>query len=314
MNILSDQKRKNLILDHKNERDSRVKDRIRSIILYDQGEPYEIIAKYLIVSINTVKKYISEYLNNNKLKPQNGGSESKLTDNQLKELSTHLEENTYTKVECIIKHIHQTYNILYSLSGLTKLLNRLGFTYKKLKGIPAKLDQVAQENFIIKYRELEKKKKKEEEIIFIDSCHHTQSTKLNYGWIKKGKEKQVKTTASRTRLNITGGINIETKEVISSEYDQINSESTIDFLKKVEKRYSKSKIKIHILPPYSPNLNPIERLWKLMNEHVRNNIYFESAKHFKSSIRTFFQEIIPKIPETLARRINSNFQRILSQT
>ena len=28
------------------------------------------------------------------------------------------------------------------------------------------------------------------------------------------------------------------------------------------------------LPPYSLNLNPIERLWKVMNEYARNNKYF----------------------------------------
>ncbi|MIL26989.1 IS630 family transposase, partial [Salmonella enterica] len=27
-------------------------------------------------------------------------------------------------------------------------------------------------------------------------------------------------------------------------------------------------IRLHYLPPYSPNLNPIERMWKLMNEHA----------------------------------------------
>jgi transposase len=27
-------------------------------------------------------------------------------------------------------------------------------------------------------------------------------------------------------------------------------------------------IELHYLPPYSPNLNPIERLWNVMNEHV----------------------------------------------
>jgi len=34
-------------------------------------------------------------------------------------------------------------------------------------------------------------------------------------------------------------------------------------------------IKLHFLPPYSPNLNPIERLWKVMNEKVRNNRFFK---------------------------------------
>jgi len=34
------------------------------------------------------------------------------------------------------------------------------------------------------------------------------------------------------------------------------------------------------LPPYNPNLNPIERLWKVMNKHARNGEYFASTKEF----------------------------------
>ncbi|MCK5818104.1 MAG: transposase, partial [Psychromonas sp.] len=41
------------------------------------------------------------------------------------------------------------------------------------------------------------------------------------------------------------------------------------------------------LPAYSPNLNPIERLWKVMNEHARNNKYFATAKDFRRSINNF---------------------------
>jgi transposase len=32
-----------------------------------------------------------------------------------------------------------------------------------------------------------------------------------------------------------------------------------------------------------PNLNPIERLWKVMNEHVRNNKYFATAKNLEKN-------------------------------
>ena len=76
-----------------------------------------------------------------------------------------------------------------------------------------------------------------------------------------------------------------------------------DFLKK-------TKIQIHILPPYSPNLNPIERLWKIMHEYVRNNQYFGNTKSFRSAIDNFFNDIIPRITEKLYSRINSNFQII----
>ncbi|WP_410520671.1 transposase [Candidatus Tisiphia endosymbiont of Dioctria rufipes] len=41
--------------------------------------------------------------------------------------------------------------------------------------------------------------------------------------------------------------------------------------KKVKEYLVNSKIELVFLPPYSPNLNPIERLWKLMHRIVTNN-------------------------------------------
>ncbi|RAW94539.1 IS630 family transposase, partial [Photorhabdus sp. S8-52] len=67
-------------------------------------------------------------------------------------------------------------------------------------------------------------------------------------------------------------------------------------------------IELHYLPPYSPNLNPIERLWKVMNEQVRNNRYFASTTLFKQAIHRFFTEILPELAGNLSCRINDNFQ------
>ena len=57
-------------------------------------------------------------------------------------------------------------------------------------------------------------------------------------------------------------------------------------------------IKLHFLPPYSPNLNPIKRLWKVMNEKVRNN--------------RLFDDILPDIGHELDARINDNFELLKS--
>ena len=67
-------------------------------------------------------------------------------------------------------------------------------------------------------------------------------------------------------------------------------------------------IELHRLPPYSPNLNPIERLWKVMNEKVRNNRFFTSASAFREEIDRFFTHILPDIADSLDSRINDNFQ------
>ncbi|MFT5317853.1 MAG: transposase [Chlamydiales bacterium] len=49
-----------------------------------------------------------------------------------------------------------------------------------------------------------------------------------------------------------------------------------------------ARIKLHVLPLYSPNLNPIERLWKWMKETVIYNNYYEELDDFRTLIHGFF--------------------------
>lgn len=67
---------------------------------------------------------------------------------------------------------------------------------------------------------------------------------------------------------------------------------------------------LHFLPPYSPNLNPIERLWKVMNEEVRNNVVFEKVSDFRKIILNFFHVDWDKIKDKFRSRINDNFSTI----
>ena len=43
------------------------------------------------------------------------------------------------------------------------------------------------------------------------------------------------------------------------------------------------------LPPYSPDLNPIERIWKHLRYHVTHNKYFESLEMLISSITKYLK-------------------------
>ncbi len=71
-------------------------------------------------------------------------------------------------------------------------------------------------------------------------------------------------------------------------------------------------IELHYLPPYSPSLIPIERLWKVMNEHVRNNVYFSSKIKFISAIKGFFDVTLPEFAGSLASRSTDSFQLLKS--
>jgi transposase len=309
-------------------------DRIKAILLRSEGWTVPQISQALRLHQSTVIKHIEAYKKHSKLKNESGGSASHLTEEQTQELIAHLEENTYAHNHQIVLYIKEHFGVTYTVAGLHKWLHRNGFSYKKPKGMPHKADAELQRQFVEEYTNLKQEVSEEEPILFMDSVHPTQATKLTYGWIRKGQTKHVGTTASRTRLNIIGAIQLgHISEAITSQYETINAESIIDFMGKIRTQYSDNKtvhlildqagyhrsflvaeqalklnIKLHFLPPYSPNLNPIERLWKVMNEQVRNNRFFKGAKDFKDAINAFFDSILPRIGNNLCGRINDNFQ------
>ena len=67
-------------------------------------------------------------------------------------------------------------------------------------------------------------------------------------------------------------------------------------------------IRLHYLPPYSPNLNPTERLWKVMNETARNDVVFRTIDEFKERIRKFFEVDYPANAQSLVNCITDNFR------
>jgi transposase len=389
---------------HKTEHDGRIRDRIKAVLLNHKGWTYKRIAQALLIHETTVQSYLNDYLREEKLKPHSGGSKSKLNEQQTEELIAHLEQNTYPSTKEIIEYVKLTYDVSYTQQGMYDWLSHHRFSYKKPKGTPAKFNVSRQAEFIKKYDELKASLSPNELIVFMDSVHPTQETKITYGWIRTGVKKLIATVANRRRLNITGAIDLNSMSVLTREYETINGSSTIDFLQAIEaanptatkihiiadggaahtsqdvalflsqpnavnrdylrKTYEielpgnnvvlteklkkkldealkrdalffenkailnedkltagqlleslkvpppHSKLVMHILPPYSPNLNPIERLWKVMNELVRNNQVFKTFNEFKEKIRMFFSDTWDTVADDFRTRINDNFQSL----
>lgn len=189
--------------------------------------------------------------------------------------------------------------------------------------------------FIQLYEELKRTVHEEEPVLFADGVHPTMATKISYGWIPTGVRKPIATTASRTRMNLLGALDLENMKLYTTEHDTLNYESMIEHMEHLRKAYPKApkihlildqgpynvskqtkeaavqlNIVLHYLPPYSPNLNPIERCWKIMNEHARNNRFFGSAQEFRGTLRHFFDVTWPQIAWSVRDRVNDNFQRL----
>lgn len=331
---LSYQEKSALESRHKKCSDKRECDRIKAILLSDEGWSSARISQALRKHQTSIIRHLNDYAAHQKTHSNNGGSSRFLNEAETKLAIQHLSDTTYFHMHEIREYIKTTYGVEYSIPGLQKWLHRNGFSYKQFKGVPHKYEQEKQDQFVTEYEWLKSTVATDEPILFIDATHPTQATKISCGWRRTGVDKPIKTTGSRTRLNIVGAIRLgHLQDAITKQYATVNGESIIDFFKLIKEQYKTSKcihvildgagyhrsevvrteakkrgIKLHYLPPYSPNLNPIERLWKVMNEHARNSQYFATAKAFRQRIDEFFDCTLPLIGHTLTSRINDNFQ------
>lgn len=331
---LSKEKIAELKLLHRSLRDKRQADRVKAVIALSDGWSAAEIAKILLFDEKTSRVYFDHYQQGGTdalLDDNYSGAEPKLDDHQISELEDYLEKHTMGDAKSVIVYIRKQYNVKYSLSGVTNLLHRLGFSYKKPTHIPGKQDPARQQAFIEEYEQIKADKGENDPVYFADATHPQHNSVPSYGWIKKGKEKGLKANCGRQRLNINGAINIETLEPVTGFYDTINAQATIDLFDKIELKHpdadviyiivdnaryyrscllkehvERTKIKLIFLPPYSPNLNLIERYWKFFKKKVLNNRYYETFEEFKLACRSFFRKRKKYLPE-LQTLLTENF-------
>lgn len=340
MNFLTEEERNQLIAKHKKERDKRICDRIKAVLLRDEGWTWMQIAHALLLSEEILRKHVKDFQAARKLKPQNGGSKEKLSTEQSQKLINHLNNYTYLYTKDIVAYVKSSFGSSYSVSGMCYWLKRNHFSYKKPSLVPGKADLKRQETWILEYNKLKQGLEEDETICFVDGVHPTHNTQLSYGWIRKGLRKEICSNTGRQRLNISGALDLVERKLHFQEDVMLNANATIAFMKKIEKAYpsknkihlffdnaryyknkavinylKNSKIQAHFLPPYSPNLNPIERLWKWMKERFLYNTYYQEFDDFKQAVYGFLESVSnldPKssLGQSFSSRIRDHFRAI----
>jgi len=167
--------------------------------------------------------------------------------------------------------------------------------------------------------------------------HQIHNNENGRAWQRKGKEgtKKVLSNTGRRRLNILGAIDMVTKDVVPLLTEaNCNKETIKVFLKEVSKKYTDAEkitifldnakyqrnyevqdyaryrgITLEFIPPYSPNLCLIERIWKFFKKKVMHNSYHETFDAFYDAVCNFFKDwdMYKKEMETL---MSLNFEII----
>lgn len=296
--------------------------RIRIILALDDGYRGEDVARILLIDEDTVTRWKKRFLESRYLTDWLGneykGYLGKLNKKQEQEVERFVEEKVITDCQKVVDYIKETFGMIYTVDGVTKLLHRLKFVYKQTVVVPAKADIKKQEEFLKQYEELKNNLKATEKILFVDGVHPTHNTRSLRCWVKKGEEKIIKTNSGRDRLNINGALNLKDMDVTAHFSETINAKETIEFFTKIQIKYDEAtqiimivdnaryyknkdvqtylkhpdcRIRLIFLPSYSPNLNFIERLWKFMRQKIIGVKYREKFKEFENDILQFFEHI-----------------------
>lgn len=323
--------------DHRAERELRYGDRIKAVLMLNSGLSPSKVAEYLLLDEKTVRKYLDRYLE--------GGLEglcvdwyrgrvSALSIEQEDSLKAELRSKIYPTAASVIEFVSSEFGVAYSVSGITYLLKRLGFSYKKPQAVPGKADAEAQEAFLAELSALKASKSESDTFLYMDGVHPQHNSHPDYGWLPSGEKTELKTNTGRQRVTLNGALNVETKEIIVREEQVLNCENTIEYFKEIEASYpesaniyiildnagyyrcktirnylEKSRIKLLYLPVYAPNLNLIERVWKFFKKKVLANRYYGSFLEFKEACLSFFdkdnwQQHLPELEQLLT----PNFQ------
>lgn len=214
---------------------------------------------------------------------------------------------------------------------MSKVLRRLGLSYRKAKKLLGKADPQARQAFIDEFKSLyEQMVQREIVLIYIDEAHFHRDLDLGYTWDVRGQATWVRSEGAplSDRINWYGAYDFEAGQCMIWNEGKNTGENTAAFLRRVAEwlgpeRAAKAVIiwdnaPVHVakvaqrqaeslgmtlkpLPSYSPDLNPIEGLWKWMREEVTGNTYYPTMRDLFDASKAFINKINEDAEQIITR-------------
>lgn len=233
-------------------------------------------------------------------------------------------------VEVIQKEFHVTYNPRY----LCALLGKMKLSYQKGVFVAAILDDEEHQKKRKEWVEktwpeiLQRAESKQAIIVFVDEVSFAQWGSLGRTWAPMGKQPKVKTCGKRKGLKMFGAIEFKTGAFHYVERDgKFDSEFYIECLKELMAKYTcpiiliedgasyhrsqavnefkeematKERLFTYRLPSYSPDRNPIEKLWRTTKRDATHCKYFPTFEDLRSAVLKAFNKYMADATKVIA--------------
>ena len=313
----------------------RVQQRMEALWLKSQGLPHHQIAPLCAISGNTLRAYLTLYQAGGMeaLKQLNFYRPQSLLSEQRETLEAHLRAHPQHPINEAISVIEALTGIRRSPTQIRVFLKRLGLKCLKVGLLPAKGDPQEQEAYQEKKLEprLAEARAGERAVFFVDAAHFVFGAFLGYLWCFA--RCWIKAPSGRQRFSVLGALKAVTHEVITvTTLTSINSQSVSQLLVKLARlslqvpitrvldnaRYQRCAlvqsvanslgIELLYLPPYSPNLNLIERLWKFVKKHCLYSKYYADFTAFTHAIEDCLATTQTTHKHALSSLLTFNFQ------
>jgi len=327
--------------------------RLQSILLWSEGESLEKISKLFLTSDRTIYNWRNLFLLKRVdglryKKPP--GRQNKLNKSDKKSLREMIldgpERNGYKTgvwtCAMIQELIFKKFGIEYSIGYVSQLLNSMGLSHKKPDRLSHKADKEAQSEWENeRFPELSQKAIKDgATILFQDESTFMLWCGAGYSWGKRGDKLFAKVNMSNAVKKVFGAIELTTGKLTYQFTDSTNSTTFLKYLKYLVSRYkgrkvylvidngpshksisiknylekNNDKIELVRLPTYSPILNPIEKVWKLLKQKNMHNRYFKNEAEFLTTLRYGLMKIqeSPELVQGVMKKWNNIYNRVKS--
>ena len=297
--------------------------RANAVLLLDDGLRCEEVARVLYLDDDTVRRWRDRFR-------QEGaralavfgwkGGRARLAAAEEAALAATLDAGFFPTTAAVIGHVEQAFGRRFSKAGMIKLLHRLGFAWRKPKGLPARVDVAAQRAFVAAYERLLNGLDPDELVYFADAVHPEYQSRPAHGWVRRGVRPAVRKGKGRRRVNLAGALCLETGDFRMVEDERITGETTVRLLDRLERANPGKRLhvildnaathtappvkdwlaradcrtRLMFLPTYAPHLNAIERLWQVMHRHVTHNTYYSDFSSFAEAVMRFFKSTLPE--------------------